>query len=368
MKMLKLNVKTKDKSYSVIIGDNIITKINLLLKDELNNCEKIAIIMDSNLPKKHLKVIKNQLNKFTVFITKIKTNEKIKNINTSLKIVDDLLIKNFNRNDCIIALGGGIVGDLSGFAASILKRGIKFINIPTTLLSQVDSCIGGKTGVNSKFGKNLIGTFYQPNLVLSDINLLYSLPKRELICGYAEILKHSLILNKKFFIWLNKNGKKILNLENKKLLQKAIYESCKIKIAVIENDEKESNLRQILNFGHTFGHAFEATKKFSKIINHGEAVLYGMICASKFSFSNNLLNYNELNTIINHYKSLNLPFNLKKKFKKNNTNQILKFMKNDKKNINNKIKLVLIKRIGKSPSLISFPIKKIKKFLLSELN
>ena len=198
--MLKLNVKTKDKSYSVIIGDNIITKINLLLKDELNNCEKIAIIMDSNLPKKHLKVIKNQLNKFTVFITKIKTNEKIKNINTSLKIVDDLLIKNFNRNDCIIALGGGIVGDLSGFAASILKRGIKFINIPTTLLSQVDSCIGGKTGVNSKFGKNLIGTFYQPNLVLSDINLLYSLPKRELICGYAEILKHSLILNKKFFI------------------------------------------------------------------------------------------------------------------------------------------------------------------------
>ena len=368
MKTLRLKVKTKDKFYSVIIGNNIITKINSFLNNELNNCKKIAIVVDNNLPQKHLTVLKSKLGKYKIFITKIKTSEKIKNINTSLKIVDYLLAKNFNRNDCIIALGGGIIGDLSGFAASILKRGVKFINVPTTLLSQVDSSIGGKTGVNSKFGKNLIGSFYQPNLVITDTNLLSSLPKRELICGYAEILKHSLILNRRLFIWLNKNGKAILNLNNKNILQKAIYESCKIKISVIENDEKEKNLRQILNFGHTFAHAFESTKKFSKTINHGEAVLLGMICASKFSFLNNYFDYRELDILKNHYRLLNLPSNIKKKFKKNNINQILKFMKSDKKNVNSKIKLVLLKKIGKSPKLILFSIKKIKNFLLNELN
>ena len=148
------------------------------------------------------------------------------------------------------------MGDIVGLTANLVKRGIKFINVPTTLLSQVDSSIGGKTGVNSGYGKNLIGTFYQPEMVISDTTVLNSLPKREMVCGYAEILKHALILDKKFFSWLQKNGEKIINLNNKIVIQKAIHKSCKIKAKIVEKDETEKDLRMILNFGHTFGHAF----------------------------------------------------------------------------------------------------------------
>ena len=175
----------------------------------------------------------------------------------------------------MIAIGGGIVGDVSGFAANIYKRGLKFINIPSTLLAQVDSSIGGKTGINNKFGKNLIGTFYQPDLVLSDISLLKSLSKREIICGYGEILKHSLITKKSVFKFLKKNQKKILNVESP-FIEKAIIESCKVKKYIVQKDEKEKGLRKLLNLGHTFAHAFEATLNFSKKLNHGEAVLMGL--------------------------------------------------------------------------------------------
>ena len=365
--MLKLIVKTKDKNYNVIIGKNLINKIESLLKKEINKCVKILLIIDSKVPKKFISVIKTKLKKFSIYLIIIKNNEKNKNINTSLKIVDFLLTKNFNRNDCLISIGGGIVGDISGFAASIAKRGLKFINIPTTLLSQVDSSVGGKTGVNSKFGKNLIGTYYQPNLVLSDIDFLSSLPQREIICGYAEILKHALILDKKFFLWLNKNGKKIIKLKNKELIR-SIYCSCKIKISIIQKDEKEKNLRQILNFGHTFAHAFESTKKFSKILNHGEAVLLGIICALKYAFSNKLIKKKDLDLIKNHYSQLNLQQDIKTFFTKKNINELLKFMQKDKKNINKEIKLVLIRNIGKTPSLVLSPTNKIKKFLINQLS
>ena len=214
--------------------------------------------------------------------------------------------KNFNRNDCLISIGGGITGDVSGFAASMFKRGLKFVNIPTTLLSQVDSSIGGKTGINTKYGKNLIGTFYQPSLVITDIIFLRSLPKRELVCGYGEILKHALINDKKFFIFLNKHGTDILNLKNS-FIEKAIYKSCTIKKKVVEADEKEMNIRKILNFGHTFAHAYEATLGYSQKLNHGEAVILGIKTAAKFSLVNKILNPVDFMIIENHLKHLNLP-------------------------------------------------------------
>ena len=201
----------------------------------------------------------------------------MKKIKTKIetKPTNILLVKNFNRNDCLISVGGGITGDVSGFAASTFKRGLKFVNIPTTLLSQVDSSIGGKTGINTKHGKNLIGTFYQPSLVISDIDFLKSLPKREIICGYGEILKHAIIADKKFFSFLNKNRSEVLNLKSP-LIEKAIFKSCSIKKKVVETDEKEMGQRKILNFGHTFAHAFEATLGYSKKLNHGEAVILGV--------------------------------------------------------------------------------------------
>jgi 3-dehydroquinate synthase/shikimate kinase/3-dehydroquinate synthase len=237
---------------------------------------------------------------------------------------------------------------MAGLTASLVKRGIKFINIPTTLLSQVDSSIGGKTGVNSEHGKNLIGSFYQPEMVISDTSALNSLPKREITCGYAEILKHALILDKKLFYWLQKNGKKILNLNSKIVIQKAIYQSCKIKAKIIEKDEKEKDLRMVLNFGHTFAHAFEATTNFSNKINHGESVLLGMLCAAEFAFKNKILKNKDLNLIKEHYSTLNLPSKLDNYFTKKDIKKIIQFMKFDKKNSDSRIKLILISKIGKT--------------------
>ena len=368
MKITKFKIVTKNKTYPIIIGNNIIKRIDKYLSSEIKNCKKISLIIDNNIPKKNIYEIQKSLRKYSIFITYIKTNEKIKSILTVEKIVDNLLNKNFHRNDCIIALGGGILGDIAAFSASIIKRGIKFVNIPTTLLAQVDSSIGGKTGVNSKYGKNLIGTFYQPDLVLSDISILRSLPKKEVICGYAEILKHSLILNKKLFMWLLNNGNKIINLKNDTLMQKAIYASCKIKAKIITKDENENNLRAILNFGHTFAHAFETTSKFPKIINHGEAVLMGMICALEFAYQNKLLKHQELMMVKKHYRELNLQSDIKKYFKKKDVNNIIKYMKSDKKNFNENINLVLLKKIGNKPTLIDFSKNKLKVFLVDKFS
>ena len=228
---------------------------------------------------------------------------------------------------------------------SIYKRGLKFINIPSTLLSQVDSSIGGKTGVNTFIGKNMVGTFCQPDLVISDSIFLKSLPKREIICGYSEILKHSLIDNKSFFYYLKKNYINIINLKQK-FLDKAIFVSCKIKKKIVEKDETEKNLRKSLNFGHTFAHAFEATMGYSKKLNHGEAVLLGILAASKFSYKENLLNSQDFNLIEDHLSQLNY-YNFKTFFNKNKISKIIKFMSTDKKNKGSSINLVLLKRISK---------------------
>lgn len=368
MSQSKIKVRTKTRSYNIIIGNNLIKDLSKILKDNSVNFNKCLLVIDKKVPKKNLKkiyfLLKNK-NKFTYFFNSSEISKSQKTIN---KLLDMLLKNNFHRNDCLINIGGGISGDVSSFAASIFKRGIKFINIPTTLLAQVDSSIGGKTGINSKYGKNLIGTFYQPNLVISDTSFLKSLPKREIICGYAEILKHSLILNKKLFMWLLNNGNKIINLKNDTLMQKAIYASCKIKAKIITKDENENNLRAILNFGHTFAHAFETTSKFPKIINHGEAVLMGMICALEFACQNKLLKHQELMMVKKHYRELNLQSDIKKYFKKKDINKIIKYMKSDKKNFNENINLVLLKKIGNKPTLIDFSKNKLKVFLVDKFS
>ena len=234
------------------------------------------------------------------------------------------------------------------------------------MLSQVDSSIGGKTGINSKYGKNLIGAFYQPSLVISDIVFLKSLPKREIICGYGEILKHAIIADKKFFSFLDINGSQILNLKSP-LIEKAIFKSCYIKKKIVEADEKEISIRKILNFGHTFAHAYEATLGYSKKLNHGEAVILGIKTAAKFSLLNKILNINEFNLIEDHLNKLKLPKNINKFFSIKDLNKILSFMKKDKKNNTNKINLVLLRRIGAPIYKLQFDEKKINLFLRKEL-
>ncbi len=366
MNTIKLQINTNNHKYPIIIGSNLIAKLSKLLNYNSIKFNKCLLVIDNKIPKNLINKLTNSLPKKKTIIYLFNANELNKNQMSVNKILKTLLKNNFNRNDCLISVGGGITGDVSGFAASIFKRGIKFINIPTTLLAQVDSSIGGKTGINSNYGKNLVGSFYQPSLVITDINFLKTLPRRELICGYGEILKHSLIASKKFFLFLNKNAFKILNLKSP-FIEKSIYQSCSIKKKIVEKDEKEKRIRKILNFGHTFAHAYEATLKYSKKLNHGEAVLYGISNASKFSFKNNLLSKNEFELIKNHLIKFKLPIKLNKKFSNKNLVKIISFMKKDKKNNENKINLVLLKKIGKPIYNLNFNEKKLYSFLKEEL-
>ncbi len=370
MKRNKLIVKTKSKSYSIYFGNNILNSTGVLINKNLPDVKKVCIICDNKVPTKILKKLVKSLKKYKIKIFKLNANENTKNILVANKIIEQLLQENFNRSDCVVALGGGIIGDLSAFISNLTKRGLKFINIPTTLLAQVDASIGGKTGINANLGKNLIGTFYQPDFILSDVSILKSLPKREMISGYGEILKHSLILDKQFFLWLVKNGYKIINRSNDVCLKKAIIKSCKIKSDVVKKDEKEKNLRMILNFGHTFAHGFESAKNFSNKLKHGEAVLLGMIMACKLSNKNKLLSFKDLNIIEKHFTNLRLPMHISKIFKKNEVKKIVHFMKKDKKNVDKKINLILLNKIGKAnkPKSFSITVQKMQKFLESFYN
>ncbi len=345
MNQIKLNIETNTQKYPILIGKKLSANISQIIKFNSINFYRCLLIVDSNVPKKFVSTIKKSLKNKISYIYYLKASELNKNMNSINKILEILLNKNFSRDDCLISIGGGITGDMSGFAASLFKRGLKFINLPTTLLSQVDSSIGGKTGINTKYGKNLIGSFYQPNLVISDTEFLSTLPKREIVCGYGEILKHSIIGDKKFYNFLNNHKNKILKLTSP-FLEKAIYESCKIKKAVVEKDEKEKGLRKILNFGHSFAHAYEATLGFSKKLNHGEAVILGIKTALNFSLEIKLMNKREYYSIIDHIDNSNLPSSVNKFFSPKDTNKILTFMAKDKKNRSNKINLVLLKKIG----------------------
>ena len=366
MNLIKLQVKSFRQKYPIIIGNGIINKLFEILKNNSINFNQCLVVIDNKVPKKLIKKTLKLLSKKQTTTHYFNASEINKNQKSIDKIINILLKKNFNRNDCLISIGGGITGDVSGFAASIFKRGLKFVNIPTPLLSQVDSSIGGKTGINNKYGKNLIGTFYQPNLVISDIEFLKSLPRRELVCGYGEILKHALIADRKFFTFLNKKGSEVLNLKSPSI-EKAIYQSCLIKKKVVEADEKEMHLRKILNFGHTFAHSYEATLGYSKKLNHGEAVILGIKSAVKFSLLNKILNIKEFKLIENHLENLHLPKNINKFFSIKNLNKILSFMKKDKKNNTNKINLVLLKKIGSPIYNLQFEEKKINHFLKKEL-
>tara|TARA_B100000963_G_scaffold194628_1_gene169303 strand:- start:436 stop:1542 length:1107 start_codon:yes stop_codon:yes gene_type:complete len=345
--MKNQEVKFKNQNYSIIIGKNTINLLPKKIKLLCPKTKKIALIIDKKIPQKFKKKLKNKLNSYDILLLPFTANEKNKNINTVNSFLKVLLSKNFNRTDLIIGVGGGIVGDVIGFVASIYKRGINFINIPTTLLAQVDSSIGGKTGVNSYLGKNLIGSFYQPKLVISDTSFINSLPKREVICGYAEILKHSIIKDKKFFNWLEKNTKLIFAKKDRELSY-AIKKSCEIKMHFVNRDVNEKNLRMILNFGHTFAHAIEVKNNYSSKITHGEAVLSGMILAAKLSVIKKICSLQTFDRIKKIYVNNNLTHTFEKYNNFKSIINLIPYLKNDKKNNDDKINFILLKSIGKT--------------------
>ena len=367
MAVKKIRVKTKQRNYSIYIGNNIINKINYFKKIEKLEFSKCLIVADSNIQKKYIVKLKSSLQCKYKILLNIKTSENEKNINNVNLIVEKLLKNKFSRSDCLIALGGGILGDLCSFTASLFKRGMKFINVPTTLLAQVDASIGGKTGVNHKlFGKNLIGTFYQPFLVISDTSFLKTLKQEDIVCGYAEILKHGLISNKNAFKYLDKNFKEILKLKSP-YIDKAVMDSCNIKKTIVEKDENEKNLRKVLNFGHTFGHAYEAAKGFKKKLSHGQSVILGMKSAIKFSLKNKVLSKKTYELFFNHIEKINFQLRLKNFFNKKDITKVVKYMENDKKNNSKKINLILLRDIGRPLINKHYEKKKILNFLRQEL-
>ena len=280
MKTTKLKVKNLNSNYSILVGRNILNQTSYQVKTLCPGAQKIALIIDKNVPAKFKIKLRRNLSKYKIYIFEYSVSEKFKSLANVNKLVEKCLAHNFNRNDVLISLGGGILGDYSAFAASIIKRGINFINIPTTLLAQEDSSIGGKTGVNSKLGKNLIGSFYQPKLVITDIEFLKSLPQRELVCGYAEILKHSLILKNNFFTWLKNNSNELLKNRNLNLLKKAIIESCKVKLYFVNKDIFEKNSRMILTI--PFGISVEKMKGF---VHHWEVKTFWLNGEYKYNVS-----------------------------------------------------------------------------------
>ena len=335
------NIKINNDNIStqIIIKNNF---IKVYLKRLLKNDKKVFCLIDSKLKKIFMDFVK--IDNFNCFY--IKCGENIKNINTFKSISNKLLEKNIDRNSVLVSIGGGTLGDLSGFIASTILRGVDYVLVPTTLLSQVDSSIGGKNGINTKFGKNLIGTFYHPKEVIIDTNFIKTLPLREIKCGYAEIVKHSLIKDIRFFRWLEKNYIHLYNL-NTNILQKAIYKSILIKLWYVGKDPYEKltnkNSRSMLNFGHTIGHALEAYYDYKKL-NHGEAVSIGMIMEAKISNKLGYLKKLDLENIIKHFKLSKL-----KTFDKNiNNNKIFNTIKKDKKNLNNNVNIILLNKIGNS--------------------
>ena len=347
MRVQQIKFKGLPHNYSILIGNKILNSLPIKIKDLCPRTKKIALIIDKNVPEKFKKYLKNRLKKYELVSLNLNANEKSKSMKTVNFFLEKLLHLNFNRADLLIGVGGGITGDVSGFVASIYKRGINYINIPTTLLAQVDASIGGKTGVNSNYGKNLIGSFYQPKLVMSDTSILDSLSRKEFICGYAEILKHAIIKDKNFFNWLKKNSKNIFS-RKPQYLNYAIKKSCLIKMFFVNQDVNEKNQRMILNFGHTFAHALEIKNKFSKKISHGEAVLTGMILESRLSLLKGLCSHRTITEIVNIYKQNNLTYTFKNFSNSKSIKDLIPFLRNDKKNDDKKINFILLKNIGKT--------------------
>ena len=347
MQNQEIKFKNSTHKYSIFVGSNAINLLSKKIKLLCPKTKKIALIVDKNVPIKFQNILKKKLKNYNLIILPFTASEKTKSLNTVNLYLNKLLSKNFNRSDLIISMGGGITGDVVGFISSIYKRGINFINIPTTLLAQVDSSIGGKTGVNSKQGKNLVGSFYQPKLVISDTSFLYSLSKKQMVCGYAEILKHSIIKDKSFFKWLKKNTQNIFSKKPKELIY-AIKKSCQIKMYFVNKDVNEKGLRMMLNFGHTFAHAIEVKNNYSNKITHGEAVLSGIILATKISLIKKICNKRILEEIKQIYYNNNLSYTYKKYTNSNSINKLIPYLKNDKKNNDENINFILLKKIGKT--------------------
>jgi len=359
--MKTIKIKFDERSYPIYIGENLISNYDLIGQHILS--KKIAIITNDNVAAIYLNPLLESLSSHKEIISIVLPDgESYKNQDSLYDIHTQLLKNKADRSITLIALGGGVIGDITGFAAATYMRGVNFIQIPTTLLSQVDSSVGGKTGINHPLGKNMIGAFYQPKCVISDVNVLKTLPSRELSAGLAEVIKYGLIRDLNFFEWLEDNINSLKEMKAEFLIE-AIQRSCENKASVVEADEFESGIRAILNLGHTFGHAIEVAQGYGNWL-HGEAVGAGMVMAAKLSKSMGWLSDKDLDRITYLIKNAGLPTNPPKI----SAEKYLELMMLDKKTKDGQINLVLQKSIGEAVLTNTYDDKKLHQILENASN
>jgi len=338
--MKKIDIKIPNNPYQVFIGSGIFNKLADF--EIIKTNKNFFLVVDKNLYLNHQEIISLFYEKLNgkKFLHVYEATEENKSFNSLKKIFSQLIKNNFGRDTLLISIGGGITGDIASFAASTYSRGIKYIQVPTTLLSMVDSSVGGKTGINFGNTKNIIGSFYQPELVLIDTNFLKTLPRDEIICGLGEIVKYGLLIDDDFYNEIKNKLQKLFDINNN-VIEDVIKKCVQFKGDIVKNDEKEkSGLRKILNLGHTFAHAIEIEQKHN--IKHGQAVIVGLACALHLSNKLNLLNDFRLEA----YLPLLIKFSDSIDIQKYNPNKLYDIMKRDKKNKDAKIKFVLLKKAG----------------------
>lgn len=337
--MERLTVELGERSYPIYIGAGVLTR-NELISTAITT-KKVVVISNDTVAPLYLKRVEALLSNYEFDSVILRDGEQFKSLETLNSIFTALLEDNCGRDTTLIALGGGVIGDMAGFAAACYQRGIPFIQIPTTLLSQVDSSVGGKTAVNHPLGKNMIGAFYQPNAVFIDTECLNTLPPRELSAGMAEVIKYGIIYDAAFFNWLENNISSLMALDTSTLIT-AIYRCCEIKAEIVAIDEKEHGARALLNLGHTYGHAIEAEMGYGNWL-HGEAVGAGMVMAAQTAQLMGLITATQVERIVKLIAAADLPVSAPATM---NFNAYMKHMKRDKKVLNGQLRFILPTDVG----------------------
>jgi 3-dehydroquinate synthase len=362
-----VNVPLGERAYDIVIGRGVSASLGARVA-ALKPGARLAIVTDENVARAHLQNIDRQLSAAGMTTSRIVVppGEASKSFASFERVCDALIEARIERNDLIVALGGGVVGDLAGFAAASVRRGLDFVQVPTTLLAQVDSSVGGKTGINSRHGKNLVGAFYQPILVLADTALLDTLPERDFRAGYAEVAKFALLGDAGFFAWLEANWQDIF--AGGPAREHAIAIACRGKAAIIARDERETGERALLNLGHTFGHAFEAAAGFSDKLLHGEAVSLGIACAFEFSEKLDLIPQADAARAIRHLAAAGLPTHIHDvPAVKTNADTLMELIAQDKKVKRGKLTFILVRGIGQAYVAPDVDPAQVREFLEQEL-
>ena len=346
-KVEKLRVELDERGYDILVGPGLIAVAGSYILPLMRRKQAI-VVTDEIVANAHLKPLIDSLDAAGIAHRSIvlPPGEGTKDLAHFGRLVDDVLACGIERGTMLVALGGGVVGDICGFAAATLLRGIDFVQIPTTLLAQVDSSVGGKTAINTAAGKNLLGAFYQPRLVLADSGALATLPRRELLAGYAETVKYGLIADAGFFDWLDAEAGKVCALDPA-ALNRAVITSCRMKAEIVAEDERETgDARALLNFGHTFGHALEAETGFGDALLHGEAVALGMVLAFDFAVRQGICTGQDATRVRRHMADMGLPSELSAVGLAGKADALLAHMGKDKKVRDGRITLILPRRIG----------------------